>query len=307
MSLGDLHNNREKLRAELRAIKYSDPIDLKGLSEGEASSVLPIIHYCLLSYSKVFAEYIVEQGFDLMTKNDFSFLEAVFKLLRQKFNYRPVLKIGQFLATGYAERKIMMLLDLIKLVKTRTNELARYQQVEERKSKSPFRSTDEENIKIQTPPKPSGKIYKNPEEILFDYSSVLKKSKNSMNFEKTEEPLEQEFSDENENNNSNQDMHGLMLQLQEEIKRLNTRVDMQDQLIQKLQKKHDNDIAQYEARLHLLSSKVKLLELPTEKKELPARPERKNEEGLLSKLGISSNHLAYRAYNEHSPDSFENY
>ena len=73
MSLGDLHNNREKLRAELRAIKYSDPIDLKGLSEGEASSVLPIIHYCLLSYSKVFAEYIVEQGFDLMTKNDFSF------------------------------------------------------------------------------------------------------------------------------------------------------------------------------------------------------------------------------------------
>ena len=134
MSLGDLHNNREKLRAELRAIKYNDPIDIKGLSEGEATSILPIIHYCLLSYSKVFAEYIAEQGFDLMTKNDFNFLETVFKLLRQKFNYRPVLKIGQFLGTGFAERKIMMLLDLIKMVKTRTNELIRYQQIEERKS-----------------------------------------------------------------------------------------------------------------------------------------------------------------------------
>lgn len=301
MSLGDLHNNREKLRAELRIMRYSEAIDLKGLSDGEASSILPILHFCLLSYSKVFAEYIVEQGFDLMTKNDFSFVESVFKILRQKFNYRPVLKIGQFLATGYAERKIMMLLDLIKIVKTRTNELLRYQQVEERKTKSPIRMSDED-IKIQTPPKPSGKFYRDPEEILMDYSEILKRSKNAMNFARTEEPLEQELSEENEG--SLQELAKIVKSLKEEVGKLRTTQEAQEEFIKKIQKKHEADSAQYEAKLHLLTSKVKLLE--SEKRELPQRPEKKPE-GLLSKLGISNTHLAYRAYNENNSDSFENY
>ena len=300
MSLGDLHNNREKLRAELRAIKYNDPIDIKGLSEGEATSILPIIHYCLLSYSKVFAEYIAEQGFDLMTKNDFNFLETVFKLLRQKFNYRPVLKIGQFLGTGFAERKIMMLLDLIKMVKTRTNELIRYQQIEERKSKSPFRS-EVESLKIQTPPKPSAKIYKDPDEIILDYADILKKSKNSMSFSKFEEPLEQEISEEDESF-SFSELKSVVKQLQEDNKKLVRRLDLQDDYIKKL----ENSQAQNEAKLHILITKVKVLEQSGEKREIP-KPERKQEEGLLSKLGISTNHLAYRAYNEHATDSFENY
>jgi Centrosomal spindle body, CEP44 len=306
MSLGDLHNNREKLRAELRVIKYNDPIDIKGLSEGEATSILPIIHYCLLSYSKVFAEYIVDQGFDIMTKNDFNFLESVFKLLRQKFNYRPVLKIGQFLATGYAERKIMMLLDLIKMVKTRTNELTRYQQVEERKSKSPFRSNEEENLKIQTPPKPSAKVYKDPEDIILDYANILKKSKNSISFAKFEEPIEQELSDENEKEDAISILQRLCNELKEENKILNKRINDQDSIIKNMKKKHENDLNQLEAKIHLLSSRVKMIEQPIEKKESVPKLEKKQEEGLLSKLGISSNHLAYRAY-DHNPDSFENY
>lgn len=290
MSLGDLHNNREKLRSELRIIKYSEPIDIKSLNEGEASSTLPIIHFCLLSYSKVFAEYIVDQGFDLMSSNDYNFLESVFKLLRQKFNYRPVLKIGQFLASGFAERKIMMLLDLINIVKTKTNELQRYQQAEEKKSKSPIRTIEEENMKIQTPPKPSSKVYKDPEEILMDYSNILKKN---LSVEKVETSFEKP------------DMQKMLEKVLEEQKRMKEKIFEQDEIIKKMQKKHEADMAQYEARLHLLSSKVKLLE--GSKKDVPKVEKKGQEEGLLSKLGISNNQLAFRAFNDPSSDFFGEY
>lgn len=289
MSLGDLHNNREKLRSELRIIKYSEPIDIKSLNEGEASSTLPIIHFCLLSYSKVFAEYIIDQGFDLMSSNDYNFLESVFRLLRQKFSYRPVLKIGQFLASGFAERKIMMLLDLINIVKTKTNELQRYQQAEEKKSKSPIRLIEEENIKIQTPPKPSSKVYKDPEEILMDYSNILKKN---ASVEKVE-------------GQDKLDVQKTLEKLLEEQRRMKERILEQDEIITKMQKRHEADMAQYEARLHLLSSKVKLLE--GNKKDVGKVEKKGQEEGLLSKLGISNNQLAFRNFNDPSSDFFGEY
>lgn len=259
----------------------------------------------------------------MMTKNDYSFLESVFKLLRQKFGYRPVLKIGQFLASGFAERKIMMLLDLIQIVKTKTNELQRYQQAEERKSKSPLRSVDEENIKIQTPPRPCVKIYKDPEEILNDYSSILKK--------KNIDEDSQDFA-------LDSNLKSLMQKLLEDQKKMQIKIEQQDEVIRDMKKKYESQLAQCEARIHLLSSKVKVLEgekvkdedrdrdrekagiasragADREEKKEREKVERKErnrnegkvEEGLLSRLGISSNHLAYRPYVDPNSDFFENY
>ena len=125
-----------------------------------------------------------------------------------------------------------------------------------------------------------------------------------MKLPKIEEPLEQHLSEDNE---SSTDLYKLVHSLKEEIRTLTGRIDAQDELIKKFQKKNEYDSAQYEAKLHLLSSKVKLIDAPGDKREFPMKPERRQEEGLLSKLGISANHLAYQAYNEHSVDSFENY
>ncbi|CAG9314018.1 unnamed protein product [Blepharisma stoltei] len=183
MSVGDLSNNREKLRNELKAIRYSEPINLKGLTEGHPSTSLPIIHFCLLGYSRLVSEYFTEQGFDLYMKNDYSFMETVFKILRQMFNYRPVLTIGQFLAIGYAERKILMCLDVIGLIKEKHLELLRFKQLDERKTaKSPIRTPKkvEEEVKTQNSsrplPKAPSQIYKQPEEMLNDFGNILKDS-----------------------------------------------------------------------------------------------------------------------------------
>jgi hypothetical protein len=302
MSIGDINNHREKLRAELRAIKYTDPIDIKSLTEGEASSMLPIIHYLLLSYSKVFAEYIIDQGFDLMSKNDFGFMESVFKLMRHKFNYQPVLKIGQFLSSGFAERKLIMIIQIIEIVKKKAAELQRYQLAEERKSKSPYRSMEEENIKIQTPPKPTNKFYRDPEEILQDYSEILKR--NNVFLSQPNEPDLMDIQKEQnqlrslDKNKSLDDIYNIVAEVIEENRKLKEKVSQQDEAIKKIDKKLESQTA----LLQLLNGKVKVLE-GYERKDIQVRNDKINqEEGLLSKLGLPSCNVNYRAYMDRIED-----
>ncbi|OMJ96102.1 hypothetical protein SteCoe_275 [Stentor coeruleus] len=301
MSIGDINNHREKLRAELRAIKYTDPIDLKSLTEGEASSMLPIIHYLLLSYSKVFAEYIIDQGFGIMSKNDFSFMESVFKLMRHKFNYQPVLKIGQFLSSGFAERKLIMLIQMIEIVKKKAAELQRYQLAEERKSKSPYRSVEEENMKIQTPPKSTNKFYKDPEEILQGYSDILKR--NNVYLNQTPDIMsiqkEENLLKSLEKNKSLDDINKIVAEVIEENKKLKEKLSQQDEIIKTIDKKLESQIS----LLQLLNSKVKILE-GYDKKEIKCKNEKINqEEGLLSNLGLPSYNVNYRAYMDQIEDS----
>lgn len=157
--------------------------------------MLPIVHYSLLSFSKLVAEFIYNQNFDMYTKNDYSFVELTYKLLRQKFAYRPILTIGQFLSPGFAERKILFCLDLIRIVKDKHLELLRFKKGEDRRPKSPnsvSRSpssvslvdfTEEPLPSQPLPPRPLPRTpqkskdkakEKAPEEIIADCTSIMK-------------------------------------------------------------------------------------------------------------------------------------
>ena len=59
---------------ELRYIKYPNSINPLELETGAATEMLPILHYVLLNYSRLIAEYINSQGFDLLMKSDFNFI-----------------------------------------------------------------------------------------------------------------------------------------------------------------------------------------------------------------------------------------
>lgn len=153
--------------------------------------MLPIVHFALLNYSKLVAEYIYNLNFDMYTKNDYSFVELTYKLLRQKFQYRPILTIGQFLSPGFAERKILFCLDLIRVVKDKHLELLRFKKVEERRSRSPSSvnrspsavslvDVTEEPLPSQPlPPRPlprtpSKQREKAPEDIIADCTNIMK-------------------------------------------------------------------------------------------------------------------------------------
>ena len=50
-TVGDINNSFEKLRQELRSLKYPQSITLEDFTEGLPPVFLPIIHYAVLTFS----------------------------------------------------------------------------------------------------------------------------------------------------------------------------------------------------------------------------------------------------------------
>jgi hypothetical protein len=96
MSTGDLFNNIEKLRTELRVVKFNDLLDIEGLSKGHFATYKPILIYVLFKYSKLVANCFNDLIGELDSRKDLKFLEGIYKFLRITFVYRPVLTSMQF-------------------------------------------------------------------------------------------------------------------------------------------------------------------------------------------------------------------
>ncbi|KAJ8407454.1 hypothetical protein AAFF_G00273110 [Aldrovandia affinis] len=125
MTTGDLRGCLRKLELHLRSLKYPREVDYAGLAKGDPSSFLPVVSYAFISYSSYLAEDLVGFGVELTGKNDLRFLEAVYKVLRDLFNYKPLLTKEQFLQIGFAERKITILCDVIGFVTKKHKELSK--------------------------------------------------------------------------------------------------------------------------------------------------------------------------------------
>uniref|UniRef100_A0A670ITS0 Centrosomal protein of 44 kDa n=1 Tax=Podarcis muralis TaxID=64176 RepID=A0A670ITS0_PODMU len=129
MATGDLKGNLRKIEQGLRLLNYPRDVDYAGLAKGDPSAFLPIISYCFTSFSTYIAELLVESDVKLMAKNDLRFIDAVYKVLRDQFQYKPVLSKQQFLQYGFAERKIQIVCDIINSVYKRHKELSNMNKV----------------------------------------------------------------------------------------------------------------------------------------------------------------------------------
>ncbi|XP_043917643.1 centrosomal protein of 44 kDa isoform X2 [Protopterus annectens] len=124
MATGDLKGCLRKLEQGLRLLSYPREVDYAGLAKGDPAAFLPIMSYAFISYSAYVAEHLVGSGVELTGKNDMRFVEAVFKVLRDEFQYKPVLTKQQFLQCGFTERKIQMVSDTIHLITKKHKDLA---------------------------------------------------------------------------------------------------------------------------------------------------------------------------------------
>lgn len=124
MTTGDLKNNLRKLVSELKQIHYpQSDLDIKGVAQGIPKALLPIVHHVFLDYSIVLAQYFASKEYELYGKTDLRFMEAVYKVLRDEFGYKPQLTREQFLTIGFAERKIILLCAILKLLREKHDEL----------------------------------------------------------------------------------------------------------------------------------------------------------------------------------------
>ncbi|XP_040892181.1 centrosomal protein of 44 kDa [Toxotes jaculatrix] len=115
-STGDVQGCLRKLETLLRVIKYPGHVDYNGLSKGDPSAFLPIVSFTLTTFSPPFAEQLMAAGMELTGKTDLRFTEALYKILRDIFHYKPVLTKQQFLQWGFSQRKISVICDIINLV-----------------------------------------------------------------------------------------------------------------------------------------------------------------------------------------------
>ncbi|XP_059500854.1 centrosomal protein of 44 kDa isoform X4 [Stegostoma tigrinum] len=124
MTTGDLKGALRKLEQGVRSLNYPQDIDYNGLAKGDPAAYLPIISYAFTSYSTCVTEQLLTSGVELTAKNDSRFLDAVYKLLRDQFHYKPLLLKDQFLHYGFAERKMQFSCDIINFVMKRHKELS---------------------------------------------------------------------------------------------------------------------------------------------------------------------------------------
>lgn len=92
-------------------------------SVGAPASFLPVLHSALMEYSLPLAQWLVSQGCALYGKSDRRFLEGAYRVLRNAFSYHPKLTREQFLAAGYAERKVMLTCDFLLLCQAKHAQL----------------------------------------------------------------------------------------------------------------------------------------------------------------------------------------
>ncbi|RUS72808.1 hypothetical protein EGW08_019432 [Elysia chlorotica] len=119
MATGDLKNNLKQLMNELKTVKYGKGLDTNQIVSGSPQAYLPIYNYLFTTYSAKFNADIVNSNNELYGKSDMRFMEAVYKILRDMFDYKAKITRDQFFAPGFSEHKIIMAMEVVRLVRSR--------------------------------------------------------------------------------------------------------------------------------------------------------------------------------------------
>ncbi|KAL9646167.1 hypothetical protein ABK040_008044 [Willaertia magna] len=122
--IGDLNNNLATLRKLLSNINYGNRVfDIEGIKRGISSSIIAILNFIFMEYNEAIAKYLVHKGYDIYGKKEVKFYQIIYSILINEFDYRPNIPIDNIVKDGYAERKILLLCDIIRLVKQKVDEL----------------------------------------------------------------------------------------------------------------------------------------------------------------------------------------
>lgn len=124
MATGDIKNNLKMLSAEIRSVKTPSAIvNLEGMMAGDAEVYLPIYDYLFQWYNTRLANEILRRDLKLppYKHNRTKFLETMYLVLRELFQWKPPLSTAQFFSSGFAEKKVIMCRDIVRLIKEYSN------------------------------------------------------------------------------------------------------------------------------------------------------------------------------------------
>ena len=169
-----------QLIKKLKTINYPTKVLIKMLLCGNADIFLPIIHYTFFNYSEYVKNFLIENKFEIYAKNDIDFIEMVFKILNNLFDYKPTFSSNQFFKNGYSYEKILFCINLIDMVKIKNKELKNKNNTNqitdsEEENENDDIKIDENNINLENVKKNS------PKEIYTKYSNNSINNNNNIN------------------------------------------------------------------------------------------------------------------------------
>lgn len=123
--VGQIENNLYKVKRALQKTQFAGEIDEAALQKGTPQAILKIMHHLLFRASERFTSHIHNGASrtganvheDLKFMPDMQFFQNVCLILCDLFGYRTNLTPKQFFQEGYAERKLILLLDIYDILK----------------------------------------------------------------------------------------------------------------------------------------------------------------------------------------------
>ena len=84
---------------------------------GSPREYLKFYHYLFMDYSPLIAqEILIKHNMELNSKNDKAFMDGVYKLMRDMFDYFPKLSRDHFFSGGFSQVKADMTCDIVSLI-----------------------------------------------------------------------------------------------------------------------------------------------------------------------------------------------
>uniref|UniRef100_A0A7S1PHG3 Centrosomal protein of 44 kDa n=1 Tax=Percolomonas cosmopolitus TaxID=63605 RepID=A0A7S1PHG3_9EUKA len=136
---GDLKQTISRLQSSLSSIHYPKSLNVAELIQGSPLSYLPILDWILFGFSRSVAKLLCEHhdAAEMRHRSDLRFTEHCWRIFNEAFAWSPALKVTQFLTeSGFVERKALLIVQLVDLVKRRHNDLVRQKKKAKKRSSS---------------------------------------------------------------------------------------------------------------------------------------------------------------------------
>lgn len=121
----DVRNLYLQLCSQLKTAGYECSIDQRGLCAGIPQCVIPLLQHALLGAYQSVGVNLLQKGYNLKVLRDTKFVESVYKVLRDEFGYKPLISQKQFFQNGFAARKISLITDVFRLMRSMHFDLMR--------------------------------------------------------------------------------------------------------------------------------------------------------------------------------------
>lgn len=117
MSSAVLDSKIKALKRKLSEMSYKGEWVEAKVKAGDPSMILRILHFIIVEYNPDIVTWAADKGYTLLSSSDLDFGKQVYRLLNEKYSYRPKLPFEKLFGKGFQQLKVELCIESANLVK----------------------------------------------------------------------------------------------------------------------------------------------------------------------------------------------